>query len=414
MIYALAVVIFALGLLTSVILHEAGHFLTAKAFGMKATKFFVGFGPTLWSRTKGETEYGVKAIPAGGFVKIIGMLPTEDVEPGDQGRAFYRFPLRKRVAVLAAGSTMHFIIAAFLLVGVAFYTPIDRGTSTTIRAVSSCVTYDYRASAAATPATGACGKDAVAAPAAAVLRAGDTVKAVDGTAVATYQALTQVIRSSPGKALTLTIVRAGTTQDVSLTPVSVLRNKADGNPGGDTVGAVGIEPREAFSPPSWSEAWHQAGTIFGTGPSSLLGGLGHAVSKVPDRYSAIFHNKSGNASLDGPQSVVGVAQISGSVFSDSSLPLSYRIWFLVSIVASVNFFVGVVNLLPFLPFDGGHIAASVFDRVRGRLRNRRGLPSISLANSYERYAVLSYPVFAVIMLGSLLVLVNNITNPIHL
>ena len=414
MIYAIGVAIFVVGLLVSVILHEAGHFLTAKAFGMKATQFFVGFGPTLWSRHKGETEYGVKALPAGGFVKIVGMLPTEDVAPADQRRAFYRFRLWKRVVVLVAGSSMHFIIAALLLVGVAFYTPIDRGPSTTIGTVAGCIAYDYRANPTGAPSTPACGKDAVAAPAAAVLRAGDIVKAVNGTPVTSYDALTKAIRANPGTPVTLTIVRAGATQDVSLTPVSVLRNKDNGEPGSDVVGAIGIESKEAFSPPTWNEAWHQAGTFFGTGPSSLLGGLGHAVKKVPERYSAIFHNSNSNQSLDGPQSVVGVSQISGSIFSDSTLPWSYRIWALISIVASVNFFVGVINLLPFLPFDGGHIAASAFDRIRGRVRRRRGLAAVSLSNSYEKYALASYPVFAVIVVGSLLVLVNNITNPIHL
>jgi RIP metalloprotease RseP len=111
MIYALGVLIFAVGILVSVCLHEAGHLLTAKRFGMKATQYFAGFGPTLWSIRRGETEYGVKAIPAGGFVKIVGMSPLEELGPADQERAFWRFPLWQRTIELVSGSAPHFLLA---------------------------------------------------------------------------------------------------------------------------------------------------------------------------------------------------------------------------------------------------------------------------------------------------------------
>src|SRR5437763_14397353 len=113
--YTLGVLFFVIALLVSVMLHEAGHFLTARSFGMKASRFFVGFGPTLWSTRRGETEYGVKAIPAGGFVKIVGMTSLEEIEPGDENRAFYRQPAPQRLVVLSAGSVVHFILAVFLL-----------------------------------------------------------------------------------------------------------------------------------------------------------------------------------------------------------------------------------------------------------------------------------------------------------
>src|SRR3954447_7735478 len=112
----IGIVVFALGILISVCLHEAGHMVTAKAFGMKVTRYFVGFGPTLWSFRRGETEYGVKAIPAGGFVKIVGMTPQDDdVEPGDEQRAMWRYPVWKRTIVMSAGSVTHFILGFVLL-----------------------------------------------------------------------------------------------------------------------------------------------------------------------------------------------------------------------------------------------------------------------------------------------------------
>ncbi len=126
---AIGVLAFVVALLVSVMIHEAGHFVTAKLFGMKATQFFVGFGPTLWSRQRGETEYGVKAIPAGGFVKIIGMTPLEDVPPEDQPRAFINKPGWQRFIVLVAGSTMHFIIALVLFVMLALGGRLEPATA---------------------------------------------------------------------------------------------------------------------------------------------------------------------------------------------------------------------------------------------------------------------------------------------
>src|SRR6516225_10053507 len=129
--FLLGVAIFVVALLASIMLHEAGHFATAKMFGMKATQFFVGFGRTVWSRQKGETEYGVKAIPAGGFVKIVGMTELEDVDPADEPRSFRRQPGWQRIIVLAAGSFMHFVLALFLLCVVFAGVGLETASTTT-------------------------------------------------------------------------------------------------------------------------------------------------------------------------------------------------------------------------------------------------------------------------------------------
>ncbi|HVU73051.1 MAG TPA: site-2 protease family protein [Mycobacteriales bacterium] len=411
MIYAIGVAVFVVGLLVSVILHEAGHFLTAKAFGMKATKFFVGFGPTLWSRTRGETEYGVKAIPAGGFVKIVGMLPTEQLDPGETKHAFYRFKLWKRVVVLAAGSTMHFIIAGMLLLAFAFYSP-QPAPGFLIRNVSACIPLS-NPELNPTPVNGVCPDGSVPSPAAqAGLKPGDIVKAIGGHTLTIDDDPTYLLRSSSSASTTITYVRAGVATTIPVTLASVDRNVKTGEAGNQHAYALGVLPGDAgYVNPTWSSAWHEAGQLFGVGSHSLIGGIGQAVQKVPHRYATLFDK---NQSADGPQSVVGIGQLSGSILAAKGVPLSYRVWALVSIVASVNFFVGVINLLPFLPFDGGHIAASVYDRVRGSWRRRRGRAAPGLASSYEKYAYVSYPVFAVIFIGSLLTLASNIANPIHL
>ena len=174
--YAIGVIAFVVALLLSVMLHEAGHFATAKSFGMKASRFFVGFGPTLWSTRRGETEYGIKAIPAGGFVKIEGMTALEELEPGDEDRAFYKQPALQRTVVLAAGSMVHFILAIGILFAVIASTgadPVHVRPSTKIAAVEKCVPRNPNATA--------CASTDPAAPALGVLRAGDRVVAVNGT-----------------------------------------------------------------------------------------------------------------------------------------------------------------------------------------------------------------------------------------
>src|SRR6476646_5322403 len=202
MTYGLGVLIFALGILISVCLHEFGHLLTAKHFGMKATQYFAGFGPTLWSFRKGETEYGVKAIPAGGFVKIIGMTPLEEVAPEDEKRSFWRFPLRQRTVVLVAGSATHFLLAILIFAAMApttglfnpaaaSYDPLK--TAPTIGAVSGCVVVGYDLDK--NGALRACrAGDPVGPAKAAGLKAGDKITKVGTTPVSTYGELVTAIR----------------------------------------------------------------------------------------------------------------------------------------------------------------------------------------------------------------------------
>jgi membrane-associated protease RseP (regulator of RpoE activity) len=210
----LGVLAFVIGLLGSVMLHEAGHFLTARRFGMKATQFFVGFGPTLWSTRKGETEYGVKAIPAGGFVKIVGMTPLEDVEPGDEGRAFYRQPARRKTVVLSAGSIVHFALCLLLVaVAVAAFGVSRQKPGAEVSAVSACVAGSLEATCK-TPG-------AVPAPALrAGLKAGDLITAVDGQQVKTERQLVDHVKARPNKPVHLTVRRAGHELQLTVVPTT--------------------------------------------------------------------------------------------------------------------------------------------------------------------------------------------------
>src|SRR4051794_28930889 len=214
-------------MLGSIMLHELGHFATAKRYGMKATRFFVGFGPTLWSTRRGETEYGVKAVPAGGFVKIVGMTPLEELEPGDEDRAFFRQPAGQRVVVLAAGSVIHFLIAFAIIFGVIATAgdPLKAQPTLVVDDTPRCIVVD--------PHRSACNATDPVAPAYGVLQPGDRITSAGGHPVSTYEQLVKALQASPDTALALTVVRDGREQHVSLTPVAVRQD-------GRTVGKIGL------------------------------------------------------------------------------------------------------------------------------------------------------------------------------
>src|ERR1700751_548755 len=193
--------IFLVALLFSVMLHETGHFVTAKKFGMKVTRYFVGFGPTLWSIQRGETEYGIKALPLGGFVKIVGMTSLDEVEPEDEARSFRREPGWQRLIVLAAGSFMHFVIAAVLIFGLALGIGIENDNTTQLGTVSTCV-----AKNTTQLNKGTCAASDPASPAKlAGLRVGDQVTAFNGVPVSNWNQLGNGIRKAPaGSPVTIT------------------------------------------------------------------------------------------------------------------------------------------------------------------------------------------------------------------
>jgi membrane-associated protease RseP (regulator of RpoE activity) len=398
--------LFVVALLASVMIHEAGHFFTARAFGMKATQFFVGFGPTLFSRRRGEVEYGLKAIPAGGFVKIIGMIPSEEIAPEDQKRAFWRQPAPQRIIVLAAGSFTHFVVGFMLILGVAFFAPVGKVVPT-ISAVSSCVSLDQNTSA--TPDSAGCTGASVAAPAQGVLRVGDTITAVNGTHTASWGDVTTLIRANPGRAITIDLRHGNDVRTVSLTPVAVRPLQSTGGTAA-LVGAVGIAPDFAYHSPGYSEGLDRAGTQLGFSDRGIIGGTIKGFANIPDRFTTIFD---AHRAADGPSSVVGITRISNQAFSAPGEPFGVRLADILLIIASVNVFVGVLNLLPLLPFDGGHIAIVVADQVRAGIARLRRRPAPARID-HLKVAPLSYAVFLVIVAASFLVIVADIGNPVRL
>ncbi|HET9900362.1 MAG TPA: site-2 protease family protein [Actinomycetes bacterium] len=389
------IVAFIVVLLASIMIHEAGHFATARAFGMKATEFFVGFGPTLWSRKRGETEYGVKAIPAGGFVKIVGMTDLEEIDPADEPRAFYRQPAWQRAIVLAAGSVMHFVIAFVLLVFV--FAVLGTGTTTTTLArVAPCIPSD----AAAT----ACAADDPESPArAAGLQPGDTVISYDGDAIDDWDQLQSAIRGSAGREVQVVVDRGGDQETVTLTPVVRERD-------GEEIGLVGVSPQIAAQRQGPLEALGNAVTEVGNLTVATFQGLAAIPAAIPALLNSTFGAE--ERSIDGLVGPVGIARLSGEVVEGES-PLALRIGSFLAIMAGINVFVGIFNLLPLLPLDGGHLAVLGFERARAAIYRVLGRPDPGRVD-LTRLLPAAYLVIALFIGLSVLLLVADVLNPVTL
>ncbi|MDQ1617013.1 MAG: hypothetical protein QOJ60_2952 [Actinomycetota bacterium] len=418
MTFWLGVVFFAVGILVSVCLHEAGHLLTAKRFGMKATQYFAGFGPTLWSFRRGETEYGIKAIPAGGFVKIIGMtqLEDKDMPEEDRKRAFWRFPLWQRTVVLAAGSVTHFVLALVVFFLAAFTTGLPNPAWASydpmkgppvVGQVAKCVVQPYDLTPDQTALRGCRSSDPAAPARTAGLRAGDRIISVDGRSVATYGDVIRAVRSHAPGPTPLVFRRAGRTHHVTVDLVTSQRPPLGKDTNRTvTVSAIGITGAEPATVLHYSvgaaipaSGWYSAKMVTQT-----FKAIGAFPSKIPNLVDSIGGQK---RDTSGPISVVGATRIGGEAVANSQL-----IVFL-SLLGGLNIFIGVFNLFPLLPLDGGHVAVAWYERVRSWFAARRGRPDPGRVD-YNKLLPLTYVVILAFGGLTLLTLAADIVNPIKL
>jgi membrane-associated protease RseP (regulator of RpoE activity) len=395
MAYLFGAIAFVVALQVSVVLQEAGHFVTAKRAGMKATHFFVGFGPTLWSRRRGETEYGIKAIPLGGFVKIVGYTPLEEIDPRDEERAFYRRPARQRAVVIAAGVMVNFVLAFVLLMVLAMGVGVrTTGTATTtVGAVSPCVPPSLQSG---------CRPGAPASPAArAGLRPGDKVIALGGRRVTTWSDLREAIRAQPaGTPVPIEIERDGRTLRLRVEPARV---------GGGPY--LGITARVVGG--GYDRQGPAGAVAFAAGGiGRILQGIGSAVADLPAAMPRLFSPERGNSPGGQVGSVVGATQVSGQIFSSGD-SWRDRIALFLSLVISVNVFLGAINVLPVLPLDGGHLAVLCYERIRAKIARIRGLPDPGTVDLTKLLPVTYVAVVLLIGLGVLLVLAD-VFNPLTL
>ncbi|HEY8453115.1 MAG: M50 family metallopeptidase [Micromonosporaceae bacterium] len=415
--FAVGVVLFALGIILSICLHEAGHLGTAKGFGMLATQYFVGFGPTLWSFRRGETEYGIKALPVGGFVRIAGWTPDAgDVPRGQEHRAMWRFPVWKRTVVMGAGSAVHFVLGFALLWGVFAFAPIndfdklDR-TAPTVESVTACAVPEWRAD----PATGGqreCAPgDPPSAAAAAGLRPGDVIVAFDGVPVTGWADLTSRVRAAGGQTVTLTYERDGVPHEATVELPVVERPREDLEPGSvigpgdlERVGFLGVTPvipRTVFGPvDGLGMAADRTVALF----RATVEAVGRLPERIPDLWHAVL---GGERDPETPMSVVGASRIGGELWERGELPT----WLV--FLAGVNFFVGVFNLVPLLPLDGGHIAIAWFERARSWVYVRLGRPDPGRVD-YDKLMPVTYVVILIMAGFFLLTVAADIISPVQL
>jgi membrane-associated protease RseP (regulator of RpoE activity) len=414
MIYALGVLIFAVGILVSVCLHEAGHLLTAKRFGMKATQYFAGFGPTLWSVKRGETEYGIKAIPAGGFVKIVGMTPLEELGPADQERAFWRFPLWQRTIVLVSGSATHFLLALVIFYFAAITTGLPnpaaqtfdpRAATPVIGQVTDCVVQKYQlvnGDLRACHATDPAGPAKVAG-----LRNGDRIVAIGDTRVTTYGDVVDTVRASPPGPVSVVYIRDGARHTATVDLVSSQRPKVD-DPNGklSTVSAMGVQVRfpRTILHSSAIGGFGAATDYTGFNITATFKALASFPSKIPNLIDAIGGQKRDS---NGPISVVGASRVGGEA-AQEKLPIVF-----LTLLGGLNVFIGIFNLFPLLPLDGGHVAIAWYERARSWLAARRGLADPGRVD-YNKLLPLTYLV--ILLFGGLtvLTLTADIVNPISI
>ncbi|WP_277394630.1 M50 family metallopeptidase [Blastococcus litoris] len=439
-----------MGLLFSIGFHEAGHFFWARKFGMRVPQFMVGFGPTIFSRRRGETEYGIKAVPLGGYIRIVGMIPPaeegeskratrmrsfiaevrgqalNDVLPTDGDRVFYKKPWWQRVVVMFAGPFNNLVLAVlfFTIVLTAFGVPEP---STTIERVPGCVLPAGAQSAGAddpcsVPITAAgqtcelgdagCALPERSPAAKAGLLPGDTIVAIDGDPVPQetevgWDQVQRTIQQSPGEPVVFTVERDGEERELTVTPIeNTVYASAEGTET-RVVGYVGIGPTQPYVQQSVTAVPGFLGDYVVASVDRLV----EIPQKIPALFRAAFLGEERDP--QGPIGVVGVGRISGEIFALEDYTTTEKISTFFQLLAGVNLVLFLFNLLPIYPLDGGHVAGALYEKARSTVARLRGRPDPGPFD-IARLMPVAYAVAGVFLALSALLFVADIVNPITL
>lgn len=429
LLYVVGILFMLIGLGLSIGLHEIGHLVPAKLFGVRVGQYMIGFGPRLWSKRIGETEYGFKALPLGGFISMSGMYPAsegkaargmfrtlvqdarsandETIADGAENRVFYRLPVWKRVVVMLGGPVMNLILAVLIFTVLASGIGLEQGT-TTIASVNECV---LPAGTAQTE----CEPDDPATPAAeAGVLPGDVLVSIDGTAVSDFAEATALVQAAPGQSLDTVVTRDGENVHLMITPIAAERELTDasGRPKLDAdgeqvvaeVGYVGMSSQMGFVPQPIG-----TGTVM---TAENVGRVASIIATLPVRLWDVGVSLFTGAERDpdSPLSVVGVGRLAGEVAATDA-PVLDRFVVLLSLLGSLNIALFVFNLIPLLPLDGGHIIVALWDGVRrawAKLFRRPPPPPVDATRLVPLTVIV-----AVLLIGmGALLMIADLVNPI--
>ena len=329
-----------LGIVALIMAHEAGHFFAAKRSGMKVTEYFLGFGPRIWSFRRGETEYGVKAIPAGGYVRIIGMNNLEEVDPTDEGRTYREGTFGKRLTVVLAGVTVNIVIAVLLFFIVFAARGMPDGPNTSLDEVID-----------GTPADTA------------GLEVGDRIISIGGQPIDDWDQVPDALENRAGEPTEFVVERDGREQVIDVVP--------EPRSARDNSGFVGIAPAQAYESLGVIGAARESVATIGRGTVGLGSGLADLFSPSGlSDYSENFTEPAGSGSGSGgtvdderPRGIIGIVDIGGDLVDGD-------VWRLLELLAAINLIVALFNLIPLLPFDGGHAAIACYEQVASKVRRR--------------------------------------------
>ena len=419
----LALLFFAL-IMVSIALHEIGHLVPAKIFGVKVTQYFVGFGRTIWSRKRGETEYGFKLFPLGGYVRLVGMYPPEkqsdkpkswltrladrarsyeyeEIPPADDGRLFHQKPVWQKVIVMLGGPAMNLLLAFLIFLGINLF----HGTwqlTLNVTVVNDCVIPAGR-----TPATCQEGDPQTPAKRAGVM-VGDKVVAFNGHRVSTWDELTDLIRANRDGAATLTVERDGRTMELP-TVNTIIQSVPDRLDPTSRVeaGFLGVSPSRELVRGGVIET---AGQMWNITRMSLV-----ALASFPVRVWNVGVGLATGAERDinSPISVVGASRVAGEIAVADSVPIQDRVASWLSLLGSVNLFVALLNLVPLLPLDGGHIAGALYEALRRGLARLRGKSDPGPVDTAKMLPV-AYLVGGFLLIGGVVLILADIISPIKL
>ncbi|NJP98266.1 site-2 protease family protein [Nonomuraea sp. FMUSA5-5] len=428
--YVVGIILFLLGLMVSIALHEIGHLVPAKIFGVKVTQYMVGFGSTAWSRRKGETEYGIKWIPFGGYIRMIGMLPPrpgdepgklrstatgpwqgliesardaaqEEVRPGDEDRVFYRKKWWQKVIIMSGGPAMNFVLAfiffTILLVGIGLPTwaPIvSPDTNTCVIPISEQRT-QCKATDKPTPA------------AQAGMKPGDRMVSFNGERIGSWEDATRLIRSHGPGPVQVGIVRDGKPMTLNVTLIAQDRpnlenpEKIDKN-----VGFLGVLPTEVMEQQSIGQVIGYMGELTGRVAGSLI--------NLPEKMVGVWHAAFSGEERDpeGPVGVVGAGRMGGEILA-SDLSTEKKVAIFVNLLAGFNLAIGMFNLIPLLPLDGGHIAGGLWEGIKrgfARIMRRPEPAYVDIA----KVLPLTYAIAIVMMIMAGLLVYADLVNPLTL